>query len=210
MQNYDFLILSPPEFEDLTRDLLQKELNVFIESFTDGSDGGIDLRFAKLKREKAIIQCKRYKAFNSLIQNLKKEVDNVKKLKPSRYIISTSVGLTPKRKEKILKLFNPFILNTEDIIGKDDLNNLIGKHESIELKYTKLWLSSVNVLNKILHSKIYNQSQFEIDKIHSIVKLYVQNDSFFEANEKHEDPQTRQRLKESSLVEDINVNFEDL
>ncbi|MBK8657110.1 MAG: restriction endonuclease [Haliscomenobacter sp.] len=146
MQNYDFLILSPPEFEDLTRDLLQEELNVFIESFTDGSDGGIDLRFARLKSEKAIIQCKRYKTFNSLIQNLKKEVDNVKKLKPSRYIISTSVGLTPNQKEKILKLFNPFILSTEDIIGKNDLNNLIGRHKSIELKYTKLWLSSVNVL----------------------------------------------------------------
>jgi len=26
MQNYDFLILSPPEFENLTRDLLQKNL----------------------------------------------------------------------------------------------------------------------------------------------------------------------------------------
>jgi len=44
MNNYDFLTLSPNEFENLTRDLLQKKLGVFIETFTTGKDGGIDLR----------------------------------------------------------------------------------------------------------------------------------------------------------------------
>lgn len=44
MVEYDFLILQPNEFENLTRDLLQKREGVFIESFTIGRDGGIDLR----------------------------------------------------------------------------------------------------------------------------------------------------------------------
>lgn len=41
MTDYDFLVLSPNEFENLSRDLLQKKLSVFIESFATGRDGGV-------------------------------------------------------------------------------------------------------------------------------------------------------------------------
>lgn len=178
MNNYDFLTLSPNEFENLTRDLLQKKLGQFIESFTAGRDGGIDLRCANDIGKTIIIQAKRYKDFNSLLSNLKKEVSKVKDLKPNRYIISSTVGLTPANKTKILNLFSPFILSSEDILGKDDINNLIGIYKDIELKYYKLWLSSTNILEKVLHSKIYNQSAFELEEIREQVRLYVQNDSF--------------------------------
>lgn len=43
MPEYSFLNLSPSEFEDLTRDLLQKHLNLTLESFTSGRDNGIDI-----------------------------------------------------------------------------------------------------------------------------------------------------------------------
>lgn len=178
MNNYDLLILSPSEFENLTRDLLQKKIGVFIESFTTGKDGGIDLRCAKDKTKKIIIQSKRYDSLSNLISNLKKEVKKVNALKPDRYIISTTVGLSPDNKTNILNLFTPYILNTDDILGIDDLNNLISINKDIELKYYKLWLSSTNILEKVLHSKIYNQSAFELEEIREQVRLYVQNDSF--------------------------------
>lgn len=181
MLNYDFLILSPNEFENISRDLLQKKLDVYIESFTTGTDGGTDFRFTSDKSKTNIIQSKRYKDYNSLYNNLKKEVSKVSKLKPNKYILTTSVGLTPKNKTDIQELFSPYIRNTEDIFGKDDLNNLLGLNKDIENKYYKLWLSSVNILEKILHSKIYNQSSFELDEIKEHVKLYVQNNSFNEA-----------------------------
>jgi adenylate kinase family enzyme len=183
MPQYDFLNLSPVEFEILTRDLLQKEFNVHIESFADGTDGGIDLRFAKIKSKNEIIQCKRYKDFNSLFSNLKKEVVKVNKINPTKYYISTSVGLTPNQKGKIFSLFKPHIKSEADIFGKSDLNNLLGKYDDVESKNFKLWLSSTNILTKILHSKIYNQTQFEIEEIKEQVKLYVQNDSFNESLE---------------------------
>ena len=63
MATYDLHILQPSEFEEITRDLLQKEWNCFIESFTSGRDGGIDLRCASEKGGKAIIQAKRYKDY---------------------------------------------------------------------------------------------------------------------------------------------------
>ena len=181
MPDYDFLNLSPNEFENISRDLLQKKLGVFIESFTTGKDGGVDLRYSTDKFKTIIIQAKRYKDYSSLYNHLKKEVDKVVNLKPDKYILTTSVGLTPDNKAKILKLFSPYIKRNEDILGRDDLNNLIGQHKEIERKYYKLWITSTNVLEKILHSKIYNQSAFELEEIKEQVKLYVQNDSFAEA-----------------------------
>lgn len=183
MNNYDFLVLSPNEFEHLTRDLLQKKLDTFIESFKIGRDGGIDLKCSKKNQKKIIIQAKRYESYNNLISNLKKEVNKVKNLNPDRYIISTTVGLTPGNKEDIVKLFEPYILQTEDILGKDDLSNLLNTYKDIELKYYKLWLTSTNILQTIFKSKIYNQSIFELDEIRKHIQLYVQNDSFNEAIE---------------------------
>lgn len=181
MLEYDFLILSPNEFENLSRDLLQKKLGVYIESFTTGRDGGIDFRHTIDKSKKYLIQSKRYKDFSSLYTNLKKEAKKVGKLKSDKYFLTTSVGLTPKNKSDILTLFSPHIKKTEDILGKDDLNNLLGQYSDVEKKYYKLWLSSINILEKILHSKIYNQSSFELEEIKEQVKLYVQNNSFNES-----------------------------
>src|SRR5476651_1791741 len=118
MTNYDFLNLSPYEFEVLTRDLLQAHMGVFLESFGAGTDGGIDLRYAK--GEQFIVQCKRYQDYDSLYQVLKKEAETVKKMAPARYILVTSVGLLPDRKKKLFDLFSPYILSTNDILGKDE------------------------------------------------------------------------------------------
>jgi len=183
MTNYDFLVLSAEEFERFTRDLLQEVIGVFIESFTMGKDGGTDLRYASSKNKKIIIQCKRYKDFNTLFSNLKKEVAKVKKIAPERYILSTSVGLTPYNKDKILKLFEGYIISLTDIIGKNDLNNYLSLHDSIEKKYYKLWISSTNILNKIINARVYNQSAFKKQEIEEITKIFVQDKSFDEAIE---------------------------
>lgn len=126
MINYNFKILQPIEFECLSRDLLQARDEVFIESFTEGRDGGIDFRYALSKDKLSVIQVKRYASYQSLLSVLKKEVIKVKKLSPNRYYICTSVGLTPDNKLEILSIFGEDILNTQDILGKDDLNNLLG------------------------------------------------------------------------------------
>ena len=57
------------------------------------------------------------------MNELKKEVSKVRKLNPQKYIIATSVGLTPGNKEEIQQLFCPYIRKTDDILGKNDLNN---------------------------------------------------------------------------------------
>lgn len=183
MPNYDFLNLSPPEFEDLSKDLLQKHLKITLESFTSGKDKGIDLRYAGTTKNEIIVQCKRYSDFSTFFGVLKKEIPKVAVLNPSRYIITTSVGLTPNQKEEIQKLFPTYINSSEDIYGRQDLNNLLGLFPDIEKQHFKLWLSSTNILEKILHSRIYNQSVFEEDKIKETIKTYVENESYFESLE---------------------------
>lgn len=184
MNNYDFLILSASEFERLTRDLLQKHLGCYIESFTSGRDGGVDLRYANVKDSANIIQCKRYKDYQSLKNNLSKEVEKVKTLAPSKYYISTSVGLTPANKEEILCMFKPFIKKTEDIFGKDDLNNLLLQFPDIEKQYYKLWLCSTTIMEQIIKKRVINWSNLEYRVCLDESKKYVMNESFDQAMNK--------------------------
>lgn len=183
MHNYDFNILHYGEFENLTRDLLQAELKIRIESFKDGKDGGIDLRYGLTDGRECIVQVKRYKNWSSLKKTLEKEVEKVRKLKPEpkRYILSTSVELSPDNKKTIQKIFKSYIKDTKDILGREDLNNLLGLHSEIEEQYYKLWIGSTTVLNKILHRRIFNWSESEKRKIQKDVRRYVQNDSFNDA-----------------------------
>ena len=190
MPDYDFSVLSTYEFECLCRDLLQKKENVYIESFTDGRDNGIDLRFAKVKAkalgatsETVVVQVKRYKDCQSLLPALRKEADKVRRLNPARYYLMTSAGLTPGNKEKIQKIFEPYIKRSDDIFGKDDLNNLLGRFPEIEKQHYRLWLSSTNVLETIFNKRYSTWTQLKKEEIKDSVNLYVWNDSLTKAVE---------------------------
>lgn len=181
MHHYDFQILQPNEFERLVRDLLQKKENIFVESFTLGRDDGIDMRFATCRGANVIVQAKRYQSYSALKSALKNEVKKIKNLNPSRYILATSVGLTPSNKEQIINLCSPFIKSSEDILGRDDLNNLLGLYPEVEKQYYKLWLGSTTVLEDILDKRINTWSDIELEEIRKEVSTYVMNDSFNDA-----------------------------
>jgi DNA polymerase III delta prime subunit len=176
MSSYDFLNLSPIDFESLTRDVLEKHLEIQLEAFGPGMDRGIDLRCSRGKD--IIVQCKRYSSYSKLKQSLKTEVAKVKMLKPKQYVISTSVSLSPDRKDEILTMFAPYILDTGDIYGREDLNGLLTKFPAVERSHFKLWLCSTTVLQSILHSQLYNQSKIALDEIKDKIKFYVPNSSY--------------------------------
>lgn len=180
MPDYDFHTLSPIDFENLSRDLLQEEFGVCLESFTSGRDQGIDFR-GFISKENSIVQCKHYVAtgFRGLYSSIrKKEFPKIRNLSPHRYLLVTSVPLTPQRKAALFELMQPYIIKEEDIFGKDDINNLLGRHPEIEKKHFKLWLSSVSVLENILHSRILRESEQEVYDIIKKSKRYVINESF--------------------------------
>lgn len=185
MPDYDFEKLSPDDFEHLVRDLLQAEFGTHMESFKSGRDSGIDLRYSSNETGNIIIQCKRYesKAFarlNRVIRN--QEIIKIRKLKPKRYILATSVALSPHNKNTLLESLKPFCLKTGDIFGRDDLNNLLGKYPDIEKSHYKLWLTSLPVLQKVLNAKIYNLSEYNIQHLSNIFSRFVPNPSVERAN----------------------------
>jgi len=185
MANYDFSTINDKDLEVLVCDLLTKEFKINFQSFKVGRDKGIDLRYSTNNSENEIIvQVKHYlkSGFSQLLNVLKtKEKEKIDKLSPIRYILVTSLGLSPTDKEKIKTALSPYIKNTNDILGSDDLNTLISKYGDLEKKHFKLWFSNTNIIQKIINNGIEGRSAFISEKIKKNIGLYVINQNFQEA-----------------------------
>lgn len=177
MPEYDFSTLSPSDFELLSRDLLQREFDTHLESFKSGRDKGIDLRYSKPKTgDLWVVQAKHYlrSGFAKLKSVLKNsEIKKLGKLKPTRYIVTTSVSLTPGNKDELYDILKSYCHSPRDIFGQDDLNNLLGKFPEIEKSYFKLWLPSTSVLERLLNNGVFTQSALEEDEIKRHLSLFV-------------------------------------
>lgn len=175
--NYDFSILDPFEFEQLICDLFSQEYQTVVESFTPGPDQGIDLRhICEDTKAKTIFQCKRYgpDKYSKLKTALNEELPKIAKLSPQNYKLITSVNLTPKRKSELFKLLKQWCKSESDILGRQEINTLLGKHPSVLKNHFKLWLSSTEVLEQIVHSKIFNLSDSKIESAkHELGKIIV-------------------------------------
>lgn len=174
MANFTFSELSPDEFENLSRDLLQAEEGIRLESFKTGKDGGIDFRYAT-DGQSLIVQCKHFAGskLSDLIKSAKAESAKIKRLKPSRYVFITSLGLTPKNKEQIRDALDINVASS-DIWSQDDLNNLLELHSPVLRSNFKLWLSSSAVLDRIISAPTYFQSDFEEKRTKREISRYVQ------------------------------------
>ena len=200
MADYDFTAsLSPIDFELLSKDLLEAELDIQLENFSEGRDRGIDLRYAPIlgegrkafnlaslgsqqKPPELIVQCKRYSAFSDLKSKLKtKELAKIQKLQPARYILTSSVSLSPQQSDEIKNLLSPFVQSTGDIYGRERLNSLLTKHAEIERRHIKLWVTSAGVLDSIINAGTHLVSSEEVERTLAAAKIYVRNKSFDEA-----------------------------
>jgi hypothetical protein len=175
---YDFKTLSPIDFEDLARDLLQAELGVRFESFKPGKDQGVDFRFASGTGQ-AVVQAKHLvgSPFSSLMRACRAEDAKVAKLSPRRYLLVTSVPLSLSQKSKIRAAMPSAPIVDADVLGPEDLNNFLGRHPQIERKHFKLWLASSAVLERILHSRVYNRTETEMALIKNMTQKFVHNES---------------------------------
>lgn len=181
MARYDFKSLSPQDFEELTRDLLQAEWGVTVEAFKTGRDQGIDLRYSPLDGGATIVQCKHFAAstFSHLQSQLRdSELPKVQRLKPSRYLVVTSLGLSPGNKDKVVEIMRPYILRASDVISADDLDGLLARHPDIERANFKLWLTSTSVIERILHNAEICHTQFEVERIRQKLPVFVQNKAY--------------------------------
>ncbi len=179
MANYDFSTLNDRDLEELTRDLLSKKLNVNFQSFKPGPDKGIDLRYSTINDENEIVvQVKHYlsSGISKLKQDLKNnEISKLASLNPKHYIFCTSLPLSPQDKQDIKNIFSPYILTTSDVIGKEDLNKWLEDYPEIQERHFKLWLSSIDLIKRIVKNGVKGRSEFYKEKILKEITLYVPN-----------------------------------
>jgi Restriction endonuclease len=173
--------LSDYDFEALSRDLLQQALKIQLESFTKGRDQGIDLRAlsspSRARQGPIIVQCKHFAGsrFSALRSSLKKEITKISELKapPRRYIVTTTLGLTPANKATLVSDLAPYLRTEADIFGQSDIENLLGQYPDVETRHFKLWLANGDRLAALNNASIVNRSDITRESLLAKSKLFV-------------------------------------
>ena len=179
MTNYDFLTLDDKEFEQLALRLLGAQEGVMYERFKPGRDGGIDGRYFTSNGE-TIVQCKHWarSGLPALVHALRKdELPKVRNQKPKRYILVTSLPLSPTNKEQIRAIFDPYIQCDSDVVGSEALNDMLALHPAIERGTIKLWLHSAVVLNQLTSLALIGRSAFILGEMRRKRARYVETAS---------------------------------
>ncbi|WP_368180487.1 restriction endonuclease [Aeromonas sp. R5-2] len=176
MSDYDFSTLNDKEFEILATDLLSKRDNVKYERFKPGRDAGVDGRFFHPNGTETILQAKHWpsSSFQQLRSHIEKtELPKIKKLQPSRYILIVSNPLSRNDKANIQIALSPYVISPSDILGREDLNDLLSVNRDIEMRHYKLWIKSTNVLQYIINKPVYDRSIFSLQEIQDSAHVYV-------------------------------------
>lgn len=187
MRNYDFHeLLDDYQFQNFGAKFVEIREGVKIFCNSKAKDGGID--FYDINH-KIMGQVKCYQNnFNSFKNSLKDEVKKVKKEKPEKYILVTSVACSKERKQQLLEMFDGY-LKEEDIIDKNELNNLLSdkKYNKLEIEFLNLLVPNsfvlFNTIDKIVHKNIYTQTELEKKDIQEVRKTFAINDFFYEVLE---------------------------
>lgn len=172
--------LSPYDFESLCRDLLAAEYKNHLEMFTAGRDGGIDVRYignGTATQPDMIIQCKHYagSGFSALKSRMIKDKQQALGLNAQRYILTTTVGMTPPQKTELKNALRPLINSESDILAKDDIESLLRDHPEVEKSHFRLWLNSTAVLEQILHAGVFAQTDIYLEQLEHTARTFVDN-----------------------------------
>lgn len=176
MTDYDFKTLNDKEFEIFCADILGVATGRRLERFKPGKDAGVDGRFFASSKKEVIMQCKHRPdtTCTQLIKDLvRDEFPKISKLSPDRYLLAVSSPLSRLNKKAIFEALQPYVRDSSDIFGKEDLNDILSRHTEIERRHYKLWIKSTNVLQLLLNNAILGRSDFSLEEIILKAPLYV-------------------------------------
>lgn len=191
MDSFDINRLTDFDFEVVCKDLFESHLGLSLEIFTPGPDDGIDLRYmAPGENQPLIIQCKHWARSSgaALTRHLKNvELQKIQDLNPSRYILATSVSLTPSRKTVLAAALHPYVKSPGDIYGLQEIVSLLNRHPEVVRRHVRLWLSNTTVLQSLLNKRILSRSIDLAEDAQNAALVYVPNPSYRRATEILED-----------------------
>ena len=182
---YDFSNLSALDFEELVHDLLQTAWDVRLELFKPGRDGGVDIR-AHTNGASLVVQCKNFakSTFSNLRAKIRdEELPKIHRLQPNRYVLVTSLPLSVSQKDELVTLLSPYVGCGEDIIGGNELERLLESKAEVVKRHHKLWLTSIPVLEKVLHAAEHHQTRAHVDRVARKLSMYVQTQAYSRAYE---------------------------
>ncbi|WP_281973248.1 restriction endonuclease [Ruegeria faecimaris] len=180
---YDFSNLSALDFEELVHDLLQNAWGTRLELFKSGRDGGVDLR-AYSNGTNLIVQCKNFakSTFSNLRAKMRdEELPKLHQLEPDRYVLVTSLPLSVSQKDELIALLSPYVGSGEDIIGGNELERMLENEEEVVKRHHKLWLTSIPVLESVLHAAEHHQTRAHVDRVAQKLPMYVQTPAYSRA-----------------------------
>ncbi len=140
----DLSVLSDVEFEELTADLLAAEYGVHVERFPRGRDGGVDLRWKRVRdAEYSIGQCKHYSrsTFAQLKAAAREEVAHLETMTVADYRFVTSMDLTRAQKDEICDILPRWLKGPHEVLSAGDLDAMLTCHPHVERGHPKLWVS---------------------------------------------------------------------
>ncbi len=79
--------------------------------------------------------------FAGLSRQMRHERAAIDRLGLDRYILATSVSLTPTNKWALAEIIGPSLKSLDDLLGFEDLNGLLREHHDVAKAHVKLWLS---------------------------------------------------------------------
>ncbi|MDX2733553.1 MULTISPECIES: restriction endonuclease [unclassified Streptomyces] len=173
--------LTDHDFEVVCRDLFGEILDVPLELFPRGRDRGIDLRHTAADGTTTVVQCKHWpKATQATLTKrlIKDELPKVVALKPDRYLIATSVGLTVDGKDRIRDAFAPYVHTTGDLYGVDEIVAELQSRPELVRRHFRLWLSGTAVLQTVLNQEKYVRSSWLRKRIPRAAETFVPHEGF--------------------------------
>ncbi|MEU8687397.1 restriction endonuclease [Streptomyces sp. NPDC048665] len=186
MDSFELGRLTDHDFEEVCRDLFTELLGVPLEIFPRGRDRGVDLRHDPEGGPCTIVQCKHwYRSGRAkLLAHLTdEEVPKVAALKPDRYVLATTVGLTVDAKEKLRAAFAPHIRSTEDIHGVDDIVAALRERPQLVERHFRLWLSGTAALGALLHKGPLLRSDWLRRELAKVAQTFVPHEGFARARQ---------------------------
>ena len=171
---YNFFALGNDEFEELSRDILSRDLGQEMRIFGKGADQGIDIADCKDGRT-IIAQCKNYidTPTSKLMSALTEEREKIEKLNPTEYYLFINKDISPQKINNIYELFQDWMPSKKNIYTRSDCDAFISKKENQDIAQRYPNILNMNSLHDLINSSTVIDNQDLLISSRVLSKLFV-------------------------------------